>query len=64
MSDKALLLHTIETLPASYLDEVANFVEFLKQKRLKDIPLTMAMSEAALAKDWNSPEEDTAWANL
>jgi hypothetical protein len=22
------------------------------------------MSEAALAKDWNSPEEDAAWAGL
>jgi hypothetical protein len=30
------------------------------------IPLqdTMLASENALAKDWDSPEEDTAWANL
>lgn len=23
-----------------------------------------ALSESALARDWNSPEEDAAWANL
>lgn len=28
------------------------------------IPDTMLLSEAALAKDWNRPEEDAAWANL
>jgi hypothetical protein len=28
------------------------------------MPVTMLMSEASLAKDWNSPEEDLAWANL
>lgn len=25
---------------------------------------TMIASEAILAKDWNTPEEDAAWANL
>jgi hypothetical protein len=64
MPDKALLLRTIESLPASYLHEAADFVEYLKQKQLKHIPPTMIMSEAALAKDWNSPEEDAAWAGL
>lgn len=31
-----------------------------------DVPAseTMLLSESALAKDWNRPEEDEAWANL
>jgi hypothetical protein len=64
MPDKALLLRGIENLPPSYLNEVVDFVEYLKQKQVKNIPPAMAMSEAALAKDWNSPEEDAAWAGL
>jgi hypothetical protein len=28
------------------------------------MPPTMLMSEASLAKDWNSPEEEWAWADL
>jgi hypothetical protein len=28
------------------------------------VPATMLLSEAALAKDWDRPEEDEAWANL
>jgi len=28
------------------------------------IPETMLLSEAALAKEWNTPEEDEAWASL
>jgi hypothetical protein len=35
-----------------------------QKKRLKKIPETMLLSEAALAKEWDTPEEDKAWANL
>ena len=28
------------------------------------VPATALMSEAALAKDWNRPEEDAAWEHL
>jgi len=30
----------------------------------EEIPATMRLSENALAKDWDSPEEDAAWQNL
>ncbi|MBC8259020.1 MAG: hypothetical protein H8E38_08385 [SAR324 cluster bacterium] len=30
----------------------------------QDMPETALLSEAALAKDWNRPEEDTAWSSL
>jgi len=31
---------------------------------LPKIPETMLLSEASLAKDWDTPEEDKAWAGL
>jgi hypothetical protein len=31
---------------------------------IPQIPDTMRMSETSLAKDWNSSEEDRAWADL
>jgi len=31
---------------------------------LRPFPDTMFASEKALAKDWDSPEEDTAWSDL
>ena len=58
------LVNEIETLPAEYLPEVMNYVEYLKLRRLKTIPDTMLLSETSLAKDWNTPEEDEAWASL
>jgi hypothetical protein len=30
----------------------------------RGIPETMTLSEKALAADWDTPEEDEAWANL
>ena len=65
MTAKAqLLMREIESLPADYLEEIMDFIEYIKQKRLNIIPETMLMSEQALARDWNTAEEDAAWANL
>jgi hypothetical protein len=61
---KARLHRQIETLSPACVEEVVDFVEYLKQKQLRKIPETMLLSESALAKDWLSPEEDEAWANL
>jgi len=64
MTNRAALLHEIETLPAACLADVIDFVAWIKQRRLSQIPETMLLSEAALSKDWDTPEEDEAWANL
>jgi hypothetical protein len=64
MTDRNTLLKEIDTLPLEYMGEVIDFVSYLKQKKLKGIPETMLQSEAALAKNWNAPEEDAAWANV
>lgn len=56
--DGTVRLHTNVKLPASrrailtILDEPAPVAE------------TALLSEAALAKDWDRPEEDKAWAHL
>jgi len=64
MSKKDILLKEIEQVPEPYLDEVLDFIRFLKTKNVKEkMQLTMA-SETSLAKDWLKPEEDEAWQNL
>jgi len=64
MTNRAVLQQEIETLPAACLGEVIDFVAWIKQRKLSEIPETMLLSEASLSKDWNTPEEDEAWANL
>jgi hypothetical protein len=64
MSDCTTLIQEIQTLPPSYWDEVLDFVGCLKQKQVREVPETMLLSEAVLAKNWDTPEEDEAWANL
>jgi hypothetical protein len=53
-----------ETLPSEHFQEVLDFVGFLKVKHLRKIPETVLLSESALAKDWDTSEEDEAWGNL
>jgi len=63
--NKNTLMEEIETLPANYINEVYNYVSFLKnaKRQIVSDEITIA-SEAALAKDWLQPEEDIAWADL
>jgi hypothetical protein len=64
MTGRDALLNKLDTLPPEYWGEVVDFVEYLSQKKLKKIPETMLLSEATLAKEWDTPEEDKAWTNL
>jgi hypothetical protein len=64
MTERAVLLQEIETLPSACLSEVVDFVTWIKQRKLSQIPETMLLSEDALLKDWNTPEEDEVWASL
>ena len=61
---KETLLQEVNVLPSVYHSEVLDFIVSLKTGRLPAIPETMLLSEAALAKDWDTEEEDNAWANL
>ena len=39
-------------------------VTILEETSGSQVSETALLSEAALAKDWNRPEEDTAWSHL
>ena len=64
MTGRAVLIKELESLPPEYLGEVIDFVAWLKYRKIQQIPETMVLSEAALVKDWDTPEEDEAWASL
>ncbi|MDJ1178113.1 hypothetical protein PJF56_04470 [Roseofilum sp. BLCC_M91] len=62
--DKELFLKEIEDLPEAMLEEVWDFLRFLKQKRDRHTLETSLLSQSSLEKDWLSLEEDEAWQNL
>lgn len=64
MSKKEMLINEIEQVPESFLDEVLDFVQFLKTKIIKERLDAAVASESSLKKDWLKPEEDKAWQNL
>ncbi len=64
MSTRELIEKEIATLPESLRRKVYDFAVLLR-KRSRDESFNGAeLSESVLARDWNSPEEDAAWANL
>jgi len=65
MPNRELLMKEIEDLPLDFIDEVYHYVEFIKTFRRKAVHSEiMLASEASLAKEWLSPEEDAAWEHL
>jgi hypothetical protein len=68
MINRETVVKKIEELPPHLLQEVADYIDFIKYKRSKyknfkvdDITLA---SEKSLAKDWLKTEEDEAWEDL
>jgi len=64
MTKKELLINEIEKIPESLLDDVFDFINYLKTKIVKEEIDTAVMSEPLLSKDWLRPEEEKAWQNL
>ncbi len=63
MSTRELIEKEIADLPEQLQRKVYDFA--VRLKRNGDEPFNGAeLSESVLARDWNSPEEDAAWANL
>jgi hypothetical protein len=58
------LINEIETLPEDCFIEIMDFISYLKIKNNRHISETMLLSEKTLAKEWDTPEEDDAWAYL
>jgi hypothetical protein len=64
MNKKDLLIDELEQVPEPLLDEVLDFVRFIKMKMTMDLKDITIASESSLKKDWLRPEEDEAWQNL
>ena len=64
MNRREMLIRETEGLTASDLQEVLDFVRFLKTKSLKKRSETLTFSESSLRKDWFRPDEDEAWQDL
>lgn len=64
MNKKEIVLQEIEQVPDILLDEVLDFIRYLKTKTMPERIEPMITSESSLKKDWLKPEEDIAWQNL
>ena len=63
MSTREVIVHELEWLPEQDLGKLLAFLRSLKEAHAENAVPTLA-AESALAKDWLTPEEDAAWANL
>ncbi|NER04731.1 MAG: DUF2281 domain-containing protein [Okeania sp. SIO3C4] len=64
MKTKELLIKEVENSPDFMLQEVWDFLQFLKAKYQQEKLEVSLLSESFLQKDWLQPEEDEAWQNL
>lgn len=63
MSTEDLIIKEIENLPEALQREVYDFARFLREKSNAEFN-GLRLSHSALRKEWDTPEEDAAWANL
>jgi hypothetical protein len=59
-----LIANEIEQVPESLLEEILDFIRFLKIKAKTNKLETMIASESSLQRDWLRSEEDEAWRDL
>lgn len=64
MDKKEALIRELEDLSEISLQEVLDFVRFLKAKTAQERMEMALLSEEVLRKDWLKPEEDEAWQSL
>jgi hypothetical protein len=63
MSTREILARELDRLPERDLDKLLTFLRALNEANV-DAAVPSLAAETALAKDWLSPEEDSAWADL
>ena len=64
MLAKETIHKEIDVLPEEIAVEILDFINFLKEKYVKEKMEVTLLSESSLQKDWLTPEEDDAWQNL
>ena len=62
--DKKLLIKEIEKIPEPFVEEIYDFVNYLKARIIREKSETAIASESSLRKDWPDVREDSAWQNL
>lgn len=64
ISKKQILLSSLDNLPDNLLEEVFDFVSYMKFKSVNNFPETLQATQNILANDWLKPEEEKAWQDL
>ena len=64
MSTRELIVKEIDRLPEPLQREVYDFARFLRLKSEEESFDGLLLSESALRKEWDTQEEDEAWASL
>ena len=64
MSTRELIEKEIAALPETLQRKVYDFAVLLRKKAREEPFNGAELSESVLARDWNSPDEDAALANL
>ncbi len=62
--DKEEVLRKLNEMPDFLMEEISDFIEFLKTRVVRERFEATLLSESSLAKDWLKPEEDKAWKDL
>ena len=63
MSKRELIVEELNRLPEQDLERVLGLLRAMKESQIEDALSTLG-AESALSRDWLTPEEDAAWANL
>ena len=64
MSTRELIEKEISAMPEPLQSKVYDFARSLRHRKEDESFNGLLLSESALAKDWNTLEEDAAWASL
>ena len=64
MLTKEHIVKEIESLPEPLLNEVIDFIGYLKSKAASENMENYILSENVLREDWLSPEDEEAWKDL
>jgi hypothetical protein len=62
--DKEEVLRKLNEVPDFLMEEISDFLEFLKTRVVRERFEATLLSESSPAKDWLKPEEDKAWKDL
>ena len=63
MGKRELITRELDRLPEQDLDKLLAFLRAINETN-SEAAMPALTAETGLAKDWLSPEEDSAWGNL